>query len=133
MAIEFSIDRTDLVQALKSFFGRRARGKDAELDYVDIKAQENEVEFITTGFSSSVEAEVASPGCARFPFPHFETLFRNPQKLAWTSAGRLSIRITEGQSKLVPPHSITRRCRLRLSRNESQTFLSTPPLELHWR
>ncbi|MGH9426263.1 MAG: hypothetical protein ACRD2L_08170, partial [Terriglobia bacterium] len=92
----------DLMRALKPFFGARKRAKSAVLDCVDIKAQENEVEFITKGFSSSIEAEVASPGCARFPFPLFETLFRNPQKLAWTSAGRLSIRITEGQIQAGP-------------------------------
>ena len=97
MAIEFSIDREDLMRALKPFFGAKKHAKSAALDCVDIKAQENEVEFITTGFSSSVKAEVASSGCARFPYALFETLFRKPQKLAWTSAGRLSIRITEGQ------------------------------------
>ena len=58
MAIEFSIDREDLMHALKPFFGARKHAKSAALDCVDIKAQENEVEFITAGFSSSVKAEV---------------------------------------------------------------------------
>jgi hypothetical protein len=100
--IEFSIDRADLIQALKPFFGGRPRGKSAALDYVDIKAEETEAEFITTGFSSSSKAEVTSSGCARLPFPLFETLFRNPQKLAWSSAGRLTIRIKEGQIQAGP-------------------------------
>src|ERR1035438_1960541 len=102
MMIEFSIDRADLIRALKPFFGGRPREKSAALDYVDIKAEETEAEFITTGLSSSSKAEVTSSGCARLPFQLFETLFRNPQKLAWTSAGRLTIRITEGQIQVGP-------------------------------
>lgn len=102
MAIEFSIEREDLVQAMKPFFGKRKLSKSAALDYVDIKAQENEVEFMTTGFSSSTMAEVASPGSARLPFPLFETVFRNPQKLAWTPAGRLSVCITDGHIQAGP-------------------------------
>jgi len=99
MAIEFSVDSKDLLNVLKPLFAGRARGKSAALDYVDIKAQEGEVEFVSTGMSSSLEVEVACSGCARVPFPLFEGLFRNPVSIA---AGLLLIRITEGQIQVGP-------------------------------
>jgi hypothetical protein len=100
--VEFSIDRADLIQALKPFFGGRPGAKSTALGYVDIKAEKTETEFITTGFSSSSKAEVTSAGRARLPFSMFETLFRNPQKLAWNPAGRLTIRIKQGQIQAGP-------------------------------
>jgi hypothetical protein len=102
MAIEFSIGKDDLTNALHPFFRGTGRGRHVEPDYVDIKAQKGEVEFASADFSSSVKAEVASSGCALLPFSLFKTLFRNPQALAWSSAGRLTIRITEGQLQAGP-------------------------------
>lgn len=99
MAIDFSIDSEDLKQALKPFFAGRARGKAAALEYVDVKAQKNEIEFVSTAIAATIPGEVVSSGCARIPLRLFETLFRRPQRLA---EGRLSIQIREGQIQAGP-------------------------------
>jgi hypothetical protein len=97
MAIEFSVEQHDFTHALKPFFAGTPRRRSAALDYVDIRGEESEVELVSTGVSSSVQAEVASSGCARLPFARFEALFRRPEKLAWSSAGKILIRIEDGQ------------------------------------
>ena len=99
MAIDFTVDSEELMQALKPFLAGRARGKAAALEYVDVKAQKDEIEFVSTAISATIRGEVVSSGCARIPFPLFETLFRRPQRLA---AGRLSIQIREGEIKAGP-------------------------------
>jgi hypothetical protein len=99
MAIDFSVDSEDLRQALKPFFAGRARGKAAALEYVDVKAQKDEIEFVSTAIAATIPGEVISSGCARIPFRLFETLFRKPQRLA---EGRLSIQIREGQIQAGP-------------------------------
>jgi hypothetical protein len=99
MAIDFSIDSDDLKQALKPFFAGRAWGKDAALEYVDVKAQKDEIEFVSTAIAATIPGEVVSSGCARITFRLFETLFRKPQRLA---DGRLSIQIREGEIKAGP-------------------------------
>jgi hypothetical protein len=99
MAIDFSIDSEELKQALKPFFAGRARGKEAALEYVDVKAQKGEIEFVSTAIAATIPGEVVSSGCARIPFQLFETLFRKPQKLA---DGHLSIQIREGQIQAGP-------------------------------
>ena len=75
------------------------QAKDATLEYVDMKAQKDEIEFVSTAISATIPGEVVSSGCARIPFRLFETLFRRPQRLA---AGRLSIQIREGEIKAGP-------------------------------
>jgi hypothetical protein len=99
VAIDFSIESKDLLHALKPFFAGRARGKAATLDYIDITAKEDEVEFVSTGMASSVGAEVVSSGCARVPYPIFEALFRKPEKYG---VSRLAIHIENGQIKAGP-------------------------------
>jgi len=73
--------------------------KDAALEYVDVKAQKDETEFVSTAISATIPGEVVSSGCARNPFRLFETLFRRPQRL---TAGRLAIQIREGEIKAGP-------------------------------
>ena len=99
MPIQFTVETRDLAKTLKPFFAGRARGKDAGLDYVDVKAQTDGVEFVSTGLSSSIGANVESSGCARIPYLIFENLFQHPQKLA---ADRLSIPTKEGEIKAGP-------------------------------
>lgn len=99
MAIDFSVGSEELMQALKPFFAGRARGKAAAREYVDVKAQKDEIQFLSTAISATISGEVASSGCARIPCRLFETLFRRPQRLA---AGRLWVQIREGQIKAGP-------------------------------
>ena len=94
MAIEVSVDLQELAIALKPFFAGRARGKKAALDCVDISAQGKEVEFVSTGVSSSLPAEITSSGHARIPYPFFETLFRDLKKLG---EKRIKVHVSEGQ------------------------------------
>jgi hypothetical protein len=81
MPVEFSVDADVFRKELAPFFAGRARGKQAALDYVDITASKDTVEFLTAGMASNVTAQVVSPGYARLPFMMFEALFRRPQKL----------------------------------------------------
>jgi hypothetical protein len=97
MAIEFSLDPQELAKTLKPFFAGRARGEEAALDYVDISAQGDEVEFISTGVSSSLPAQVTAAGHARIPYAIFETLFRHPKKLG---SEHLNFHVSEGQIKV---------------------------------
>lgn len=96
MAVEFLIQRDDLTHAMKPFFRRRPGGADKP-EFVEIRAHGTEAEFVTADFVSTATVEVAASGCARVPFGFFETLFRRPQNLAWTSEGKLAIRIDQGE------------------------------------
>jgi hypothetical protein len=83
-----------LTKEVQPFFSGRARGHEAELDFVDVTARNGEVEFVTTGVSVSASAEVKSAGCARLPYPVFEALFRRPERLG---QGSLTIHIEDGK------------------------------------
>jgi len=92
--VEFTVDLAMLTKEVQPFFSGRARGHEAELDFVDVTARNGEVEFVTTGVSVSASAEVKSAGCARLPYPVFEALFRRPKRLA---QGSLTIHIEDGK------------------------------------
>ena len=64
------------------------------MDSVDISAQGEEVEFVSTGVGASLPAEVTSPGRARIPYPFFEIVFRDLKKLG---SGRLTFHLDNGQ------------------------------------
>ncbi len=80
MPVEFTGELAMLTKEAQPFFSGRARGHEAELDFVDVTARNGEVEFVTPGVSVSASAEVKSAGCARLPYPVFEALFRTPER-----------------------------------------------------
>jgi hypothetical protein len=92
--MEFTLEMSQLRSKLRPFFAARARGKEAELHQVDVKAEINQITLVTTGASVSLPAVVNSIGCARIPYTIFETIFRKLEKLG---SDRLTISIRDGK------------------------------------
>lgn len=86
MALEFTVELVELKNALKAFFAGRPRGKETDLECVDIEAAPGEVALVTSGLSTALDAEVTLPGAARLPYSLFEKIFRQPGKLGEKSA-----------------------------------------------
>ncbi len=72
MAIQFIVKRNDLVQALGFVRPTPLRARQSLKEVVEVYACKSEVEFVATSATSSLPAQVVSPGFARAPICVFE-------------------------------------------------------------
>ncbi len=96
MPVEFTVQLTELKQAFRPLMAAKPRGKKAQLEYVDIIAENGEVSFEIAGASSSSPAKVFTAGYARAPFPFFEQFHRILQTMPQES---VPVSIDAGQIK----------------------------------
>jgi hypothetical protein len=95
--VEFAVQSGEFSKALRYLRPARARGRNAQADFVDMNARAGEVEIVAPGVSFSVSAEVIRLGYARAPYLVFEWFakalgtLRQPSVAVWIADGQIKV------------------------------------------
>jgi hypothetical protein len=97
MSIEFVVPHGEFNRAVKYLLAGRATAPTDRLEFTDINLKDAELEFVSSGVSSSLPVDVRTPGYARVPFRVFERISRAIRTLRKHS---LRVRIETGSIKV---------------------------------
>jgi hypothetical protein len=93
-AVEFSVQLSEFSEALKYLRPARARGRNAQANFVDVNVRDGEVEIVAPGVSFSFPAQVMRAGYARVPYLTFEWFNKAVKTLRQPS---VEVEISQGQ------------------------------------